>query len=579
MFRFLALTLAVLFMPAMAYAACSSPAGVAGEMYYNTSSDVYEYCDDTNWISTGSTPTPPTTSGLVGHWELDETTGSSIADSSVNSNTGTWSDGSGNSVAEETTTGQVGDALDFDGTDDDISIADDASLKPANITLAAWVYADSTGGGSHIMDKQSGSTGYGIYLPSGNVSSFVSVDSAWDNTTGPALSTGTWYHIAATYDGTTHSLYVDGALADSNTNAGTLTHTTNSMNIGTRDGGGQRWNGIIDDVRVYDRALSASEINDIYSANNCGSSAGTEGEMHYNSATRAMEFCDGTAWIPMGPEISDPGTSNLVAHWEFDETSGTTASDSTGNTDNDGTLMNDTAWSASGIIGGAVLFDGTDDHIDFPNAGATGAVNNKETFAAGDNQTMTITGWTRVNVASNTDYDIIVNYLGGNSYVAWEDGGASDRPMRCMTRNFGGGANYFPQSDGTMTWDNWVHFAYVVEDGVGYKYYLDGTLDKDQSTTDVNLNHWGCGTMGCHIGQYNASDPVAGDRWGDFNGYIDDLRIYNRELTDAEILHLYDLGATGGCTSPAGVEGEMLYDSTDTAMEYCNGLSWVSIGK
>lgn len=64
-----------------AQAACTTPAGIAGEMYYNTTSDAMEYCDDTSWIDNGVTVASPTTSILVGHWNIYETTGSTITDS------------------------------------------------------------------------------------------------------------------------------------------------------------------------------------------------------------------------------------------------------------------------------------------------------------------------------------------------------------------------------------------------------------------------------------------------------------------------------------------------------------------
>lgn len=304
----------------------------------------------------------------------------------------------------------------------------------------------------------------------------------------------------------------------------------------------------------------------------CSGPAGVLGEMLYNSTVRAMQYCDGNDWISMGPEITMPSATDLVAHWEFDETSGTTAYDSQGIANNNGTLVGNTAWApSSGIIGGAVLFDGTNDSISFPNIALAGGAANKNTFAAGDYQTVTISGWTRITVNSG-NYDHILDGIGGVRYLSWRNGGTSDRRLQNMTsQGFPKTANYFPVSNGAMTIGTWKHFAITIEDGVGFKIYLDGELDKEVSYPTINLDDWGCTNAPCEIGEDNGAS--------DFNGYIDDIRVYKSALTEDEVMGLYALGAATGCISPAGIEGEMQYNSTDNAMQYCNGLSWITIGK
>lgn len=302
----------------------------------------------------------------------------------------------------------------------------------------------------------------------------------------------------------------------------------------------------------------------------CSNPTGDESDMVYNAEHSVMQYCDGTDWIAMGPVKDAPPSSGLVAHWKFDETSGTTADDATGNTDNDGTLMNGATWAPEdGMIGGAILMDGDDDYIDLPNAASSGAVGNKDAFAAGDYQNMSMSGWTLV-TTNGGSYDEITTYIGGTSYVAWADGGTSDRIMRSMVRRpFPDTVNYWPESNGTMTIGEWKHFVYTVEDGVGYKFYLDGVLDKDLSEPDINLNHWNCSAHGCKIGEFGANQA-------NFHGYIDDLRVYNRILTDAEAAALYDYGMKD-CTNPTGAEGTMVYNDDHDVMQYCNGDEWIGI--
>jgi hypothetical protein len=71
--------------------------------------------------------------------------------------------------------------------------------------------------------------------------------------------------------------------------------------------------------------------------------------------------------------------------------------------------------------------------------------------------------------------------------------------------------------------------------------------------------------------------------WNEYVGLIDDVRIYNRALSPAEIAALY-LGTVGtitgaNCANPAAPEGTMLYNDTSNVMQYCNGTNWIGVGK
>jgi hypothetical protein len=78
-----------------------------------------------------------------------------------------------------------------------------------------------------------------------------------------------------------------------------------------------------------------------------------------------------------------------------------------------------------------------------------------------------------------------------------------------------------------------------------------------------------------------SSDPAGVNPKNYFNGIIDDVRIYNRALSATEVTALYNYTGAGGsgCSSPAGVEGNMFYNSDLSVMEYCNNESWVRIGQ
>lgn len=147
-----------------------------------------------------------------------------------------------------------------------------SALNPAQFSFS--VCAKPTGGvGSYRSPVTSRATflGYILYASGGNVWSFwIGNGSAWVELDGPAVVLNTWTHITCTYDGTTMRMYVNG------TDIGTTTLSSFSPNIanpfrigaGATEGGGNFWfPGLIDDVRVYDRALSAAEVATLYAQN------------------------------------------------------------------------------------------------------------------------------------------------------------------------------------------------------------------------------------------------------------------------------------------------------------------------
>lgn len=127
----------------------------------------------------------------------------------------------------------------------------------------------------------------------------------------------------------------------------------------------------------------------------------TEGAQRYNSTSHVMEYCNGTSWVGFGSGVTSncptsDVTSGLVARWKFDESSGTTAADSSGNSLT-GTLTNGPVWNPNnGYLNGALTFDGSNDYVTVADPG-TGSVLD---FAGGSS--MTITAWVMVGLDANT---------------------------------------------------------------------------------------------------------------------------------------------------------------------------------
>jgi LPXTG-motif cell wall-anchored protein len=202
--------------------------------------------------------------GPVLHLPLNEAAGATaFADSSGNGNPGACS-GAGCPTAG--VTGRRGYAVQFDGADDGIAVADAPSLRNAAFTLSAWFRWDGLGTdavhfltakGLENMELHTGG-GAGVnglrFIPAGYPETHV--DAANVITTG-------WNHVAATYDGSAATLYVNGVWVGSRAITQTVNDLTTdpiSFHIGRRSDGTYPFAGAVDDVRVYNRVLSATEI-------------------------------------------------------------------------------------------------------------------------------------------------------------------------------------------------------------------------------------------------------------------------------------------------------------------------------
>lgn len=161
-------------------------------------------------------------------------------------------------------------ALDFDETDDYVTCPDNAALKIADrITNCAWVRMRSlpgAGANHSIINKGTvwsdgghtiliSTTGYVIIGFQG-----LSTASLTDNTT--AIAIDTWTHIANRYDGSEITIWVNGKQVKSVSSTGSVTTNSSALWIGREQFSGGRWtfDGQIDDVRIYNRALSPNEI-------------------------------------------------------------------------------------------------------------------------------------------------------------------------------------------------------------------------------------------------------------------------------------------------------------------------------
>ncbi len=199
--------------------------------------------------------------GLVASYNFNEVSGTNLTDLSGNGNHG--------SVFQAIWygAGKYGGTLSFDGVDDYVSVPDAPTLDlTRGMTIEAWVRPTATSGWRTVALKEgSGDMSYGIYARES-----ASRPAAWIRRAGsststsagatPALPTLTWTHIATTYDGASLRLYINGTLRSTKAASGSILTSSNPLKLGGNAIWGEFFAGQIDEVRVYNRLLTASEI-------------------------------------------------------------------------------------------------------------------------------------------------------------------------------------------------------------------------------------------------------------------------------------------------------------------------------
>jgi hypothetical protein len=211
----------------------------------------------------GGSVSPPC--GLVAWWKMDEVSGSATAaDASGKGNNATLT---GLNPTSAWTTGRSGGALRCDGSGSAL-VNNSASLNTitTGVTVSAWVYRPSaTTGKGVVLSREVGTTfaeHYWLGISGDNIGFSGSSGNVISNT---AVPIGVWTHLAVTHDGTTARIYVNGAQVYTNLSNGVFKADTSKLTIcgNQNDASGaitERWNGLVDDLQLYSRALMATEI-------------------------------------------------------------------------------------------------------------------------------------------------------------------------------------------------------------------------------------------------------------------------------------------------------------------------------
>ena len=274
---------------------------------------------------------------LVSYYKLDETSGTTATDSH----------GSNNGVNDggDFTTGKINGAYDFEaGNTDWVNLSTSSSFNIApDISISMWVKIESNPSFTVMLGKDCGSTytcnQYRMVLDSSRMAGFERASSSSiDNfmTSNLSLSNGVWYHMVGVGNSTHNLLYINGLLRGIVAYSGVLYTTTSPLYIARRGNGGY-FDGVIDEVGIWSRALSSEEVSELYN-----SGTGINYELlkleinltspidYYNSSSQTIDFSANLTdeWdlgitnvsLVINDTIYDTNTSGLTGVYNFSET-------------------------------------------------------------------------------------------------------------------------------------------------------------------------------------------------------------------------------------------------------------------
>jgi hypothetical protein len=432
-----------------------------------TDTDTYEWAETApNWRKSVA---DTLTEGLVGHWTFNETETNFAYDYSGQGNTGR----------------SFGPYLEFSGltSGDNVNIGDIGD--PQMFSVSFWVNPyeldiDANNNYRRIISYQSADN-FILIEQTGSLSFRVPGVSTANYCAG-IIKKNYFNHGTVVYNQEDRIIYINGSEVGRQTIGSGTVNFGGGLYIGT-DKSGQGLSGIIDDVRIYNRALSATEVEQLY-----------EGR-----------FTD---------------TTGLVGHWKMDEGTGTTVADSSGNgntgTINGATWQTGTAPTRTTTASGyAATFDGVNDYVD------TG-LDLGSSIGSSD---WTVTAWI---TGIDTWSDEAIFYGTGNS--------ANNE--RCLLRHRGNGKLSIVINEGIqVNTDYWTiqnniwHHIVAQRIGNDLKIFVDGGLKATGGGTTFNLE----GNL--IIGRAGSLSSIY------WNRNIDDVRIYNRALSEDEIKYLYEVTA------------------------------------
>lgn len=457
-----------------------------------------------------STIAKPTTDGLVGWWTFDTPNMTATLAKDTNP-TATKHDGTlSGSTKPTATSGKVLNATSYNATSAYINVGNLGSLLAADFTVSAWVYPTAFVSTHSIFGRYEAHPGFAIYQLTSGAYQFETSTAGGviTNQSGTkVIPLNTWGLVTATRSGSTCTLYVNGIKDASGACSNASFNNGGSAVIGTRHSGTTAapylWGGKLDDVRLYNRALSAAEVYKIYVAG---------GAQVSNSSMAAK----------------GSNSSGLVGWWTFDNTDTTATRVFDKSTSNNNGTLTGTKKVAPGVMGQAFSFDGTSNYVTTDaNIGITGSASRTVTFwmkpsTLQGTQVLFSFGITGCYNLFQLLYDIVNEGLYAQNYCVDASGHTS-----------------------TITRGKW-NFVALTFSNPTVKVYINGN-----STPDINASLGTVNTGASPLKIGVSANDVNG--YSKFNGDMDDFRVYNRALSVSEIAAIYQLGSRKNTSNAAAV--------------------------
>jgi len=494
---------------------------------------VYDYARTTQQIVQDMNAGHPVGGSPVGsqlaYWKFDESNGQAGNDTVGNfsATLGTSSASSSDDPTWETQADcKINGCLSFDGGD----LVSTPLVTNDDITWTGWFKTSAS------VQQALFGTNYGnastfwhggvVINASGNAVMEVGyIDSGYRYVTGTTtVNDNAWHHIAFTSSSTGSYLYVDGKLdASSAYYVGQVTTAAPQITaIGVKrkpsDVDSQYFNGQIDEVKLYSSALTAEQI--AVDMNNGTSS-------NYGSGSNeAADLTDGSGNVP-------------ILEFNFDEMTGTTAKDTSGQNGN-GTISGAT-WNATGKSGSALEFDGQNDYI---------SVDDKTSLQFTETTPFSTELWVKlVNPDFANSYEVPISKRNSNDrYTVYITS------SRLVQVDLGDGSSVLRSTGTTILSDNvWYHISFVYDGANNLKLYINGKKEDEDTLTLSGLDTSG-------VSLFIGNETISSARF--FNGLIDQVRIYNYARTPAQITYDYNRGKPIAHWKLDECQGATAYDTS-----------------
>ena len=514
----------------------------------------------------------------VGFWQLNETSGTTAADSSGNGRNGSYVNAPTRGVSGPITTESANTAVSLNGTSQRVTLTSLATPR----TVEAWVKLSTNTGTLPVFSNRDGSSGHSMIffgLSGGKAFVYVNTRSPYSLSGTTRIDNGAWHQIVYSWDGTTGKIYVDGALQTSAAQADGLPYTAVGS-IGYDVPNGSYFPGSVDEVALYGSALTGTRIAAHYTAattitapsnvspptvsgsaqvggtltaatgswdgpptsyayqwrrcaadgTGCADIAGATGQTYALVAaelgltfrvvvTGSNSVGSNSASSALTPTIINTYRNIVLAdspraYWRLDDTSGTTAVDASGN-GLDASYGSGITLGSSGALGNDT------------NSAATFGTSSVVSRSIVTTQTAGVTleawiYWTGTSAASYFLYNGNAASNGFGLYVSNGSCGAGSSLYLLLGGSLCNGIN----SAGTVPTNQWTHVALTLETNNTFTIYVNGVAKRTGSANFVAPS--GTTSVG-----------------NSFAGKIDEVAIYNTALSASRILAHYNAGNPG----------------------------------